>query len=60
MARPRSHGTQMGLRLDPAILDRADALIDAVSASRGAPASRADVIREAILRGLRALEKGAA
>ena len=48
---------QSVLRMPPDFWKRADALIDHMGRRRGAPAKRADVLREALARGLRQLEK---
>lgn len=47
---------QITVRVDPALLDRADTLRDSVTARNGIPAARADVWREALVKGLAVLE----
>jgi metal-responsive CopG/Arc/MetJ family transcriptional regulator len=48
---------QITIRIDPNLLDRADALIPYVTGQHGLPAARSDVWREALRRGLRELEQ---
>lgn len=48
---------QTAIRLDPAVLERADALRPFVTELHGKDANRSDVLREAMLRGLRSMEK---
>ena len=55
-----SINTQTSIRLDDKLLADADALIPLVSDRIGAVATRADVIRVAIVRGLKELTKEAA
>ena len=47
---------QTTVRLDPDVIDRADALCAHLTVQRGLPLVRSDVLREAIMRGLRDLE----
>lgn len=49
-------GVQITVRVDPRLVERADALIDFVAKASGRPATRADAWREALVRGLLALE----
>ncbi len=46
----------LNLRLTPEVLGRADALVEHLKAVQGRACTRSDVVREAIVRGLRALE----
>lgn len=48
---------QSVLRMPPEFWKRADALIDHLGARRGAEVTRSDVLREAVARGLKQLEK---
>ena len=48
---------QITVRVDRSLIDRAEGLIAFVGESKALPAVRADVFREAILIGLKALEK---
>ncbi len=50
---------QMSCRVEPSLIDRADNLIEYISAKRGFPVKRADVWREALIAGLREIEKRA-
>lgn len=52
----RRRAIQISQRLDPSLLERADALIDDTSRRYGRVATRADVLREALARGLEVLE----
>ena len=47
---------QTTMRMDPSMLDRADRLIDSFTKRYGKRATRTDVLREALAKGLRALE----
>ena len=57
MGKKKRFEVQITVKLDAALLERADALIDVVSDELGVVAKRADVLRLALVRGLRALEK---
>ncbi len=48
---------QITVRIDTRLLDRADALIEFVSGETGRAAVRADVWREALIAGLKELER---
>ena len=48
------------VRVDARLVERADALVGSVAESSGRAATRADVWREALVRGLRELERAAA
>jgi predicted DNA-binding protein len=50
---------QITIRLDTRVLERATKLTDAFAAQTGRSTTTVDVLREAIVRGLRDLEKGA-
>jgi hypothetical protein len=50
---------QTALRLDPDLIERADALLPRISARLGKAATRADVLRLALVRGLKELERAA-
>lgn len=54
--------TQITVRVDDGLLERADALIEAMTRTRGIEQTRVSVLREAMARGLIALaeEHGAA
>lgn len=47
----------LNVRASTDIIDRADALITFVTSKRGKNASRSDVVREALLRGLASMER---
>jgi hypothetical protein len=47
---------QITVRVDPALIQRADALIDSLTERNGLPAARADVYRLALIKGMRDLE----
>jgi hypothetical protein len=55
-----SETTQLTIRVSRRVALRAERLIEQVGRSLGVPATRTDVIREAILRGLDVLEREAA
>lgn len=60
MPRPKltpQGSVQSAFRMSPDIWERASDLIEFVSARRGVPSTRTDVLREAIVRGLVAIEK---
>lgn len=48
---------QLTVKVDPRIVERADALVDHVAKDTGIAATRADVLRIAIVRGLQAIER---
>jgi hypothetical protein len=50
---------QLTIRVSVRVAMRAEALIEHVGRSLGIPATRTDVVREALLRGLDALEREA-
>lgn len=54
---PANEPVQLSLRASAEVNTRADALIEHVSSLRGTRVARSDVLREAILRGLAALER---
>ena len=57
MAKSQTEGSQqITVRVDGRLIDRAERLIDFVTEETGRTSTRADVFREAMLRGLRALE----
>ena len=47
---------QLTVKVDPPVVTRVDKLIPTLAKLRGVTASRADVLREALLRGLTSLE----
>lgn len=47
---------QITIRIDPDLVERADALRRYVTGQHGLPAARSDVWREALARGLREME----
>ncbi len=55
--KPMENNCNLTIRVDARLLERADALIDVVSERLGRRALRADVWREALVRGLQELEK---
>jgi hypothetical protein len=56
-ATPAAPSIQITIRLDPAVLDDADVLIPALTERTGLPATRVDVLRAALVRGLRAMKR---
>lgn len=48
---------QYSMRLDPEILSRADALVEYLSKREGKVATRTDVMRIAVVRGIREMER---
>ncbi len=48
---------QVTIKLDARVLARAEALVDGLSETTGRPCTRVDVLREALVRGLRSLER---
>jgi hypothetical protein len=58
-ARIDAETTQLTIRVSRRVAMRAEALIELVGRDLGIPATRTDVIREAILRGLDVLEREA-
>jgi hypothetical protein len=52
----KSNPVQLTVKVDPPVVTRVDKLIPSLSKLRGVSASRADVLREALLRGLASLE----
>lgn len=57
MATDDKPAQQITVRVDPRLTARADALIDLVANETGRDAVRSDVWREALVRGLRELER---
>lgn len=57
MAAAEKSSQQITIRLDARILARADALLELVAHETGRDAARSDVLREALVRGLRDLER---
>lgn len=57
MTKPTTPAAHINVRASQDIITRADALIEYVSSARGKNASRSDVVREAVLRGLAAMER---
>lgn len=55
-----SETSQLTIRVSKRVALRAERLIDHVGRSLGVPATRTDVVREAIMRGLDVLEREAA
>ena len=55
--KPGAASAQIAIRLDPSLLEEADALIDYVTEKQGIPATRMAVLREAVVRGLRAMSE---
>lgn len=52
-----SESQQITVRVDARLLDRADALTEHVAGLTGGAATRADVWRQAIIKGLQVLER---
>jgi hypothetical protein len=56
-AKDEQGSAQITIRIDPGMIDRADALLDLVAERTGRGGKRADVWREALVAGLRELER---